>query len=404
MYARRLAAFACLTGTLLAVPLAAQEQDPNRRTIEGIKQTLKQRPNDPTLYYYLAAFQARVGDKADAVANLGKLADIGEGFLPTGFIGFDKIWDDAAFKQAFAKLEAKLPRVADAKVAFELPDKNLIPEGIAYDPVSKRFFVGSTYGKYILSVDASGKAQRFTPVGDKHEYILGVAVDAKKRELHFVCTSALTEAGRKQLVNAVVTYDLKTGKKAREVSVPKAAQLNDVTVAPNSDLYASDSASGAIWRIRSGNVEVFLPEGQARGSNGVAVSGDGNTVYVGHSTGIVRVDAASGALERMPPPQGETVAGIDGLYWHQGDLLGVQNVTNPGRIIRVKLASDGKSIKSVETLQSHHNPAFDEPTTGAVANDAFYVLATTQVARLNDKGELERPETAKNAKVVRIPL
>jgi predicted Zn-dependent protease len=83
----RFAALCCL----LALPLAAQEQDPNRRTIEGIKQTLTQRPDDPTLYYYLAAFQARVGDKADALASLDKLARIGEGFLPTAFIGFDKI-------------------------------------------------------------------------------------------------------------------------------------------------------------------------------------------------------------------------------------------------------------------------------------------------------------------------
>jgi hypothetical protein len=294
--------------------------------------------------------------------------------------------------------------VADAKVAFELPDKNLIPEGIAYDPVSKRFFVGGVYGKRILAVDAAGKAQRFSSADDKLKYILGVAVDAKKRELHAVSTSALSEAGRKQLVNAVVTYDLKSGKKIREIPIANARQLNDVAVAPNGDLYVSDSVTGAISRIREGKATPFLPAGQARGSNGVAVSGDGAVVYVGHSTGIVRVDTATGAVERMPPPAAETVAGIDGLYWHQGDLLGVQNVTNPARVIRVKLSADGKTIKAVETLQSHHNPAFDEPTTGAVAEGAFYVLATTQVARLNDKGELERPETAKHGKVLRIPL
>lgn len=59
---------------------------------------------------------------------------------------------------------------------------------------------------------------------------------------------------------------------------------------------------------------------------------------------------------------------------------------------------------AVETLQSHHQPAFDEPTTGAIAGDAFYALGTTQVARLNEKGEIEAPETLKTPKVVRMSL
>lgn len=385
-------------------PVFAQDADLNRRTIDAIKGLLKQRPDDPTLYYYLAGLQAGVGDKADAIANLEKLATLGEGFLPTSLIGFDSLANEPGYLAAHAALEAKLPRVADAPVAFSLADKTLIPEGIAWDATTGDFFVGSIAQRHILRVDARGKATPFSSAADGLQPILGIAVDSQRRLLHAVSTSGLTEAGRKSPINEVVTYDLKAGKKQTAVRIAEAVQLNDVAVAPNGDLYATDSNAGSVWRIRDGKAQIFMPSGFTRGTNGVAISADGKTVYVAHSTGMVRLDADSAKLDRMPPPPRQTVAAIDGLYFHQGDLLGIQNVTNPGRVIRMRLSKDGTTITSVETLQSHHHPAFDEPTTGVVVRGDFYVLATTQVARFNEKGQIEKPESLKAPKVVRISL
>ncbi len=71
------------------------------------------------------------------------------------------------------------------------------------------------------------------------------------------------------------------------------------------------------------------------------------------------------APTRLPQPDTVVTGGIDGLYWHEGDLLGVQNSTNPGRIVRIALADKGNRIEGLTMLQSHHHPEFDEPTTGA---------------------------------------
>ena len=64
-------------------------------------------------------------------------------------------------------------------------------------------------------------------------------------------------------------------------------------------------------------------------------------------------------------PKRETIAAIDGLYVDGGALIGIQNVTNPGRVIRIHLRADGKGAERIETLLSHHHPAIDEPTTGS---------------------------------------
>ncbi len=408
MTSRFLTCLACLSGFVclsvashgFAQGAAAAEQ----RAIARIQRQLKASPDDPALHYYLAGYQAHGGDSGAALDSLAKVIQLGDGFLPTEFGGADRLRDNAVFKRYYAAMESSLPKVADAPVAFEIPDPNYIPEGIAWDPVSKRFFVGSVAQRRVMQVDAAGKATPFSDPADGLQSVLGLAVDARRRLLHVVSTSALTEAGRKHLLNAVVTYDLESGRRKSAVRIAKAGQLNDVAVAPNGDLYTTDSETGAVWRVRNGAAAIVLRPGTVRDTNGIAVTEDGKAVYAAHSTGIVRIDAATGSAQPVANRLRETVAGIDGLYAYRGDLLGVQNVTNPGRVIRVKLSPDGKSVKAVETLQSHHNPNFDEPTTGAVANDVLYVLGTTQVSRLNDKGELEKPESAKAPKVVRIPL
>ena len=60
-------------------------------------------------------------------------------------------------------------------------------------------------------------------------------------------------------------------------------------------------------------------------------------LYVASATGILRVDTATAEPTRLPQPDSAMTGGIDGLYWHEGDLIGVQNVTNPGRVIRIGL-------------------------------------------------------------------
>jgi hypothetical protein len=148
----------------------------------------------------------------------------------------------------------------------------------------------------------------------------------------------------------------------------------------------------------------LVAPGALGGSNGIAVARDGKSLFVGHSTGVARVDTASGKVERLVPPARQTVAGIDGLYMWKGDLIGIQNLTNPGRVIRMRLNPARSAIERVETLQSHHNPALSEPTTGAIAGAAIYVLATTQLPNFNDQGEIEPAAETKTPAVVRIAL
>lgn len=396
-------AFAIALGSLPARSQPAP--DPVQQSITAVKRLLEKRPDDPTVHFYLASFQAQAKERDNALASLNRVLELGDGFLPGNNFGFENLKDDPQFLTLRAAFESRLPVVAGAPVVFRIPDYSFGPEGIAYDPGSGNFFVGSIRHKRLVRINARGKITPFSHPSDDLQHILGVAVDPIRGIVYAVSTNALSKG--QPLINAVVAFNARNGKRLQQYRVPQAQQLNDVAVAPNGDLYATDSRSGAVWHIplaRPAAMTALVAPGALGGSNGIAVARDGKSLYVGHSTGVARVDTASGNVERLLPPARETVAGIDGLYMWKGDLIGIQNLTNPGRVIRMRLNPARSAIERVETLQSHHNPAFSEPTTGAIAGAAIYVLASTQLPNFNDQGEIEPAAETKTPAVVRIAL
>jgi hypothetical protein len=127
-------------------------------------------------------------------------------------------------------------------------------------------------------------------------------------------------------------------------------------------------------------------------------------VYVALSTGIARVQPSTGQTMRLPQPDNVVTGGIDGLYWHEGDLVGVQNVSNPGRVVRIALADKGQRIRALTVLQSHHHPAFVEPTTGVVVGDALHVIANSHVTAYQPDGTIRQPEALQPTAIVAVPL
>jgi hypothetical protein len=394
-----------LAAFLVASPAGAQQgADAAKQRIAAVEAVLKQRPDDPVLHFFLARFQCEAANIPAAIAALENVERLGDGFLPAKD-GFENCWKDTRFQQVRARMEARLPRLDYAPTAFELEDRTMMPEGIAHDPATGAFFLGSITKGSIVRVGWGNAVTEFSPREEGLDSILGLAVDGPRRILYAVGTSALTEAGRKRRKNAVLAFDLDKQRLLRRVDVPEAVQLNDVTVAIGGRVYASDSASGAIFEIpREGAARTVVPADRLRGSNGLAASPDGKRLYVAHSTGLALVDPATGDAKRIANSTRENVAAIDGLYDFQGELIGVQNLTTPGRVIAITLSKDGETIQRVRTLLSHHHNALDEPTTGAVTERGFYLLAATGIRHFNDNGTIDDPETVPRPTVVRVLL
>jgi hypothetical protein len=376
-----------------------------RTSLERLQALRKERPGDGVLVFYEALLRTSLGERDAAFALLRSLEGRKLGLIPARDTGFDAVWDDPQFQAIRKELADEEPATPVAPIAFRLKDPKLIPEGIAFDAAGKRFFIGSIAEHKIIVTDSKGEARDFSSPSDKLDTVLGLAVDPVRGHLYAVSTNGFEEGAKKERRNAVVRYDLKEGRFTDRFTAPEAMQLNDLTVAPDGTLYVTDSEAGSLFRKKPEEKMLtrFGETGALRGANGIALGGD-ETLYVTLSTGIARVDPSTGKPTRLPQPDTVVMGGCDGLYWHEGDLLGIQNGTNPGRVIRIALAEKGTRIAGLTVLQSHHHPDFDEPTTGAIANGALNVIGNSYVGHYQPDGSIKSVAELKGTAIIAVPL
>lgn len=388
-----------------AASAPAAEPTPLERQLKRIRELRTERPGDGLLIYYEALTLASMGQAGPAVTALKQLEGRRLGLVPTKGAGFDPVWDDPDFQASRRRLMEDEPATETAPVVLRLEDPRLIPEGIAYDGRRKVHYLGSIAQRKVVAVNARGEVSDFSKSTDNLETMLGLAIDAPRDRLCGVSTNGFELAARQQRRNEVVCWSLAKGRLIQRVAVPDAVQLNDLAFGRDGTVFTTDSAAGSLWVLRPGERR-FMRVGESgglRGANGVAISPDGN-VYVTLSTGIARVNALTGHVTRLPQPDDVASGGIDGLYWHEGDLVGIQNVTNPGRVVRIALTEDGQRIRGLTVLQSHHHPAFNEPTTGVIVGDALHVIANSYVAAYQPDGTIEAAESLQPTVVLGVPL
>ena len=390
---------------LATVNSCSDSKDATRAQLERIQSLRTERPGDGVLVFYEAITRIDLGDRGAAFDLLRSLQGRKLGLVPVRDAGFDKAWGDPEFQKIREELANDEPRTPDAFVAFRLADPKLIPEGIAYDPKQDRFFIGSVAQKKIVSVNRKGEVRDFSKPGDNLDCVLGLFVDVAHEQLYAVSTNGFLDEAQKQRRNAVVQYDLKTGRLVDRFDAPDANQLNDLTIVDDGSIYATDSATGRLFQKMPDEKRLapFGAKGALPGANGITLSSD-SKLYVAISTGIATIDLSTGVPTRLPQPDTVVTGGCDGLYWYRGDLVGIQNVTNPGRVIRIALTDQGTRISGITVLQSHHHPEFAEPTTGAITADTLFVIANSYVGHFQPNRSIKDAGQLKPTAIVAVPL
>jgi hypothetical protein len=389
-----------------ALTLAHAADDPTaaaRATLERIQALRKERPGDGVLVFYESLVRTGLGERQPALDLLRTLKGRKLGLIPVPDTGFEALWGDPEFQKVRKELADEEEKTPDSPVAFRLKDPKLIPEGIAYDPKGDRFFLGSIAQHKIIVTGKEGSARDFSSSADKLDAVLGLTVDAT--HLCGVSTNGFEDSAKADRRNAVVCYDLNSGRLTDRFPAPEAMQLNDLAIASDGTLYVTDSESGTLFRKKPNEKTLtrFGETGALRGANGIALSADG-VLYVTLSTGVARVDTTKGEPTRLPEPDTVVTGGIDGLYWYNGDLFGIQNSTNPGRVIRIALTDKGTRIAGITVLQTHHHPDFDEPTTGAIAHGALHVIGNSYVGHYQPDGTIRDLGDLKGTAIVAVPL
>ncbi|HSJ15755.1 MAG TPA: hypothetical protein VK939_15215, partial [Longimicrobiales bacterium] len=381
------------------------------------ERALALRPGHTLLLYSLAAVRAGHGGRAPAAQLLLRdAAQRGLAAHPSDDPAFAALRGDSSFEQIAGVLRANGLARGTADIAFTIDDPAFLAEGIAYDPVTRRFFVGSVHRRMIVSVDSAGTVLPFTPAApsdgaldERGLGVLGMHVDASRRSL-WVATAAVPEAeglgsgdeGRSEIRR----YDLDTGQLQRTYRPAAASKhlFGDLTVDHETGtVYISDALAGAVYTITpaADTLAVVLEPGSMDSPQGIVVATGGRHLFVAdYSTGVWRVDVALRERVHLTAPAHLSTIGIDGLARYGDALIAVQNYPRPHRVLLLHLTDDASAIRAARVLLSAH-PLFDEPTLGAVVDDAFYLVANSQWSKFAPAGAAPH---AANTVVLRLRL
>lgn len=394
----------------------AFEKDDYEGGAEILKTAYLINPEDDLIINFIVEGYATAGNQRASLEWLQTLLTVSPCFFHR-LENAPSLLNSPGYKK-LARLAHAKSRKHESKVAFMLSEKDLIPEGIAYDPGDKAFFLSSLHKRKIVRVRLRANrppvVEDFTAEGQDGLYsTLGMKVDAARRVL-WVCSSAESfmkgyaeaDAGKA----ALFKYDVRTRKLIKKYELdPKSNHLlNDVVLNEQGDAYVTDIASGEIFTVRhdKDELEIFIPAGTFNSPNGIAISNDGGKLFVSEMPwGVYVVDMNTKASHRLPQRVGISPSGSDGLYFYDNSLIGIVNIVSDraGRVARFSLDPSAEVITRGIVLDCNH-PLYRWPTTGVVVGNSFFYIANSQFGLFDDKQRSFPRKYLRKVAVMRLKL
>jgi hypothetical protein len=407
----------CCIAALAALPLAAHSQEKEKEQIKGVLaepadaaevreqvavvEKLKPVvPDRGAVLFFLSTAKQHLGETREALELLKECLKLRQGFDPAGSPSFLGLKGTKEFDDLVAGVRRDFPMVAQARPAFVTEERDLIPEGLAYDAKQNLFYLGSLNRKKIVKIDSDGRVSDFVPA-DQYGLlpVLGIRLDPTDGT---VWANTFEDAGRTELVH----FD-STGKLLGRYAPKDNAKhgFNDLVVRKNGEVITTDSLNNRVFRFDPQS-HAFMPLLVYRTlfyPNGIALADDDRSLYVADGVGVVKIDLVDNSSHDVDPGPRNTLAGADGLYWRNGSLIAVQNGIGSPRVAAFKLSKDGNRVTQAIVLENRTQFTV-LPTTGAIRGNDFYFIANSQIDNLNGDKIMDVTKLAAvRIAVVRLP-
>jgi hypothetical protein len=366
-------------------------EGPVRDEIQAIEKLIPQLADRAPALFQLAHDYAHLGDLKKAMLLLKECVSLHEGFDPEGDPAFARVKDDREFRSLIEQVHREFPPVHRARLAFNVPQNDLIPEGLAVDPAQHVFYMGSLNRKKIVKISRTGAVADFVPSGQYElESICGLKVESRS---HDVWANTCPDSGK----GAELLHFGGSGTLVQRFSqsTPGPHLFNDLVLRNSNEIYLTDSlAHQALKFDRKTRTFTVLPLSRSLYyPNGIALSGDGNLLYVADAFGVLAYDLRDHKTFEIEPGASNTISGFDGLYWYRGGLVGIQNSMGMPRAAQFQLSADGSRVTKTTVLE-YRSDYVELPTTGAIDGTSFYFMANTQIDNWKNEQIVDRKRLA----------
>ncbi len=366
-------------------------------------------PNHPGLILLRARLAMASGQPDEAMMQLNRYAGLGL----AANLANDRILSGLATHPEFdamaAVIEAnRAPIGADRITAVaELPGAMLVESAVRDQG---RWLVSLVRGRTIVAVDDAGVVSPFLQPQAPVAGVLGLALDESAGVLwaatapvppaiHGLGTGAVP-------AGALLKIDVASGRELARYPAPTGERsFGDVALAADGTIYVADSSGGDIFQLKPGAaaLETLLSAGTLGSPQGMVLTPDGTALIVAdYSSGLWRIERASGATQRLSTSAYASLIGIDGLTTDGRVLYGFQNGIAPQRVLKLVPDAGWTAIEAVEVVAANL-PLIDEPTTGLVRNGELVFVSRSQWSDFDGEGAQTTSAPAP-AIIARLPL
>jgi len=321
------------------------------------------------------------------------------------------IWKHSLLNDITARVK-KSKEIISSDLAYTLNEKDLIPEGITYDPRQQRLYLSSVHKRKIVFINSDGTTgDLFTEAQDGLYSTFGMKVDAARNQLWVagMLNHPKARLGNKNepATAAVFQYNLETKKLIHQYSLNDTLEhfFNDLVVV-GGNVFVTDTKQSAVYKIvpSKQTIGLWIQSNDIFRPNGIAVSQDQRYLFVAHWSGITRITIADTHGVQLPTKLNTTLSGIDGLYCYGNDVIAIQNNAGPQtRVMRFELNKEMNRVVRATILESG-NPLFNFPTTGVIINDEFYFIANSQLRSFNAEGLIFAEDKLQPTIILKLPL
>jgi sugar lactone lactonase YvrE len=363
----------------------------------------------PRYLLMVASIEAHLGHKTEALDWLQRFAATGLSYELEKDNDLKGLLNEPVGQQLAAEMKKNSKPVMKTEFVCSLPQADTMPEDIAYVKSSGSFIVSSVRHHTLYRVTLPKAAQAQCSMEElslsaevKRWPILAVSFDPQRKVLWATASAMPGFSGfpkEDEGKALLLEIDPETGKLLRSFSpsTQGPAVLGDMCVTEDGTVYVTDSIGGGVYRLR-GDLQKARLEKIADGlfsPQTPAPARDGRRLFVADYTmGVAVIDLpSSGQMAKVSYlPHSENIADValDGLYLDGDSLIGIQNGTDPIRILRLQMDHAQTKIIAASIIEQS-SERMGDPTHAVLVNGWFYVSANVGWSNADDNtGELKQ--------------
>lgn len=369
-----------------------------------LKRMLELRPFDPNLKFALVKAYAQQDKKSAAYDALIEMQSAGLSYPIGDKKGFDNIKGTKVYDYIEESMEANASPFGIGVKAFEVNDNysGMLFENLAYDENADRFLLGSVRSGDIYQYSEGSGFKSFIAKGDPVTGPWGVIdlVADNKGDLLWVASATLPHYTGTTQANfgrsMISKYKLSTGELLKNYMMSGSQQpmlFNSLHLTKGQDLYFINAFSSDLFRIKNGseNVEPLLSLKGLKSIKAITSNDKQNYLYLSDfELGMFVVNLENLKVVPLVRSNKGFYAGINDLFFDDGDLVAIQSGVQPARLMRYVLKDDLLLVNMFPIEASNQN--FKSLGNGTLVGDQVYYSANTQWANVDALGRL-LPET-----------